>query len=78
MTPSASWNYRIISGPLGDGEGFELREVHYNEAGVPLFDREPKLTGAKPVALKWHLAKLEEAFNQPALRWDDLKPVQRP
>jgi hypothetical protein len=71
-----SWNHRVVdmtaendSDPL-----FEVREVFYNDDGVPIGHVEPSVMSETMEGLTKLLDRMQEALAQPVLKPEDFEP----
>ena len=71
-----SWNHRVVvMTEENDGDPlFEVREVFYNQDGVPVGHGEPSVMSETMEGLAKLLDRLQEALAQPVLKPEDFEP----
>ena len=71
-----SWNHRVVvMTEENDGDPlFEVREVFYNDDGVPTSHGEPNAVSEDMEGLEWCIGEMQEALAQPVLKPEDFKP----
>jgi len=67
------WNHRVVD-MSAENEGdplFAVREVYYEENGMPSGHHEPYLVSETMDGLKWVLDQIKTALDQPVLKPED-------
>jgi len=64
-----TWNYRLISVKVGDGEEIGLYEVYYDSDGVPIArtTKPARFTGETPEEIEAILGWAMQALEKPVL-----------
>lgn len=66
-----NWNHRVVDLTTGSDPLFEVREVFYNDDGVPIGNGEPSVMSETMEGLAKVLDRMKEALDQPALKPED-------
>ena len=68
-----SWNHRVVvMTEENDGDPlFEVREVFYNDDGVPIGHGEPSVMSDTMEGLSWVIDQMKKALDQPVLKPQD-------
>jgi hypothetical protein len=69
------WNHRVVDmSAENDGEPlFAIREVHYEDNGMPTGHGEPSVMSESMEGLNWVLDQMKAALDQPVLTPEDFK-----
>ena len=72
----AYWNRRVVDMTAENGGEplFAIREVFYNDDGVPIGHGEPSVMSETMEGLAKLLDRMQEALAQPVLKPKDFKP----
>jgi hypothetical protein len=72
----STWNHRVVDMTTENGGEplFEVREVFYNDDGVPVGHGEPSVMSETMEGLAKLLDRMQEALAQPVLKPKDFKP----
>lgn len=69
------WNHRVVD--MTDENGgdplFEIREVYYNDKGLPTGHGEPSVMSESMEGLNWVLDQMKAALDQPVLKPKDFR-----
>ena len=69
------WNHRVVD--MTDANGgdplFEIREVYYEDNGMPTGYGEPSVMSESIEGLNWVLDQMKAALDQPVLKPEDFK-----
>ena len=70
------WNHRVVDMTEANGGEplFAIREVFYNDDGVPIGHGEPSVMSETMEGLAKLLDRMQEALAQPVLKPKDFKP----
>ena len=72
------WNHRVVD-MSAENEGnplFGIREVYYEDNGIPTGHGEPSVMSDTMEGLKWVVDQMKEALDQPVLTPKDFKGRQ--
>jgi hypothetical protein len=70
------WNHRVVDMTAENGGEplFALREVFYNDDGVPTSHVEIEAESEDMEGLEWCIGEMQEALAQPVLKPKDFEP----
>ena len=69
------WNHRVvdITEENGGEPLFTIREVYYEDNGMPTRHGEPSVMSETKEGLKWVLEQMQAALDQPVLKPEDFR-----
>jgi hypothetical protein len=70
------WNHRVVDMTAENGGEplFALREVFYNDDGVPTSHGEPNAVSENMEGLEWCIGEMRDALKHPVLKPEDFEP----
>jgi hypothetical protein len=70
------WNRRVVDMTAENGGEplFAIREVFYNDDGVPTSHVEIEAESEDMEGLEWCIGEMQEALTQPVLKPEDFEP----
>jgi len=72
----AYWNRRVVDMTAENGGEplFAIREVFYNDDGVPTSHGEPNAVSEDMEGLEWCIGEMRDALKHPVLKPEDFEP----
>ena len=73
------WNHRVVD-LTSENEGeplFAIREVYYEDNGMPTRHGEPSVMSETKEGLNWVLDQMKAALDQPVLKPEDFRGEKR-
>ncbi len=61
------WNLRIVQTTDTDGTWYEIREVYYDDDGVPFGHSNATVLSEEIEDMKWYIEQMKKAFSEPVL-----------
>ena len=61
------WNLRIVQTTNTDGTWYEIREVYYDDEGIPFGHSNATVLSEEIDDMKWYIDHMKEAFTLPVL-----------
>lgn len=61
------WNLRIVQTTNTDGTWYEIREVYYDDSGIPFGHSNATVLSEEIDDMKWYIDHMKEAFTLPVL-----------
>jgi hypothetical protein len=70
------WNHRVVDMTAENGGEplFAIREVFYNDDGVPTSHGEPNAVSEDMEGLEWCIGEMRDALKHPVLKPEDFEP----